>query len=278
MSQRKRRSKGGAESDAPPRPEIPPAGSTADTGEVSEASAQPPSTPAPSTPAPSGTPSALPAFGFAADILQGRRAGAEAKATASPAPGGAAAPAPTPEAALDEVDPDDPNRIFAFADSLERQGRSREEATAAPQLLQGWVTLQLADETFALPVEAVREVLRVSAITRVPHAPYPIRGVTNLRGRVIPVIDLRRRLELAEADLERGSRIVVVESRRRLIGLLVDAVRQVLQVDLNRVQPAPDDVMTEQSDYILGVFHSGETLVLLLDVDRVLVIKEAGSA
>ena len=95
-----------------------------------------------------------------------------------------------------------------------------------------------------------------------------------MRGRVIPVIDLRLRIELPSAELGRSSRVIVVSSRGRLLGLLVDAVHQVIHVDLNRVQPPPDDVMTVQSDYISGVYHLEDQLILLLDINRVLIIQE----
>ncbi len=94
---------------------------------------------------------------------------------------------------------------------------------------------------------------------------------------MVPVIDLRLRLELPSGDITRASRIVVVGSRGRRLGLLVDSVQQVVHLEVDRIQPPPDDVMTVQSDYISGVYHlddEGEELILLLDVDRVLVIKE----
>ncbi len=138
------------------------------------------------------------------------------------------------------------------------------------------MTFDLADEVFALPVHPIREVMRISAITRVPHAPRPIRGVTNLRGRVIPVIDLRQRIGLPPAEIAKTNRIIVVAARQRLIGLLVDAVRQVVHLDLLRVQPPPEDAMTVQSDYISGIYQLERELVLLLDVERSLVIKESG--
>ncbi|MEM7583883.1 MAG: chemotaxis protein CheW [Acidobacteriota bacterium] len=201
----------------------------------------------------------LPAFGFAADLL--KKPEDEA----------------TPEAPEDEapsIDKADPERIFAFADSLERNAAEL-EPQQAPVRLETWVAFQLAGETFALPVEPVREVVRVASITRVPHAPSPIRGVTNMRGRVIPVIDLRLRIELPSSDLDRASRVIVVSSRGRLLGLLVDAVDQVIHIDLGRVQAPPDDVMTAQSDYISGVYHLEDQLILLLDIDRALVVQEA---
>ncbi|MEM9593473.1 MAG: chemotaxis protein CheW [Acidobacteriota bacterium] len=210
----------------------------------------------------------LPAFGFAADLLAAAKGNGDTEGNdeASIADAGSA------------LDPEDPHRIFDFADRLRSNvDRSAEDVT--PARLETWVTFELSGETFALPVEPVREVVRVSDITRVPHAPRPIRGVTNLRGRVIPVIDLRMRIGLPPLeDMDRSARIVSVSSRGRLLGLLVDAVHQVVHIDLNQVQPPPEDVMSVQSDYILGVYHQDEQLILLLDVDRALVVREAGAA
>jgi len=221
--------------------------------------------------------SSLPAFGFAADLLKGR------KTPAAEAPGEPSAAKPErekpqarkdagPAGAAARTSDTDPERVFTFADSL-AAGHVEEQAKKIRR--ETWVTLTLANETFALPVSPVREILRISSITRVPHAPYPIRGVTNLRGRVIPVLDLRIRLELPEGDLTRTSRIIVVSSRGRLLGLLVDAVHQVVHLDVDLIQPPPEDVMTVQSDYISGVYHVERGLILLLNVDRALVIRDA---
>ncbi len=215
----------------------------------------------------------LPAFGFAADLLPKQTGDSKAEEPAPepalPAPQAAESEAPpTPE-----IDAADPRRIFAFADGLERGATAEPEA--APVRLETWVAFSLAGEVFALPVAPIREVVRVASITRVPHAPKPIRGVTNRRGRVIPVIDLRLRIELPPAALGRASRVIVVSSRGRLLGLLVDAVHQVIHIDLEQVQPPPDDVMTVQSDYLSGVFHMDDQLILLLDIDRALIIHAA---
>ncbi len=207
----------------------------------------------------------LPAFGFAEDLL-GKP---EAKPSEAKPPEIDSLAQAIPEP---EIDAADPRRIFAFADQLERSGVM--EPQAVPAELETWIAFSLAGEVFALPVTPVREVVRVSSITRVPHAPRPIRGVTNRRGRVIPVIDLRLRIELPAADLGRASRVIVVSSRGRLLGLLVDAVHQVVHIDVAKVQPPPDDVMTVQSDYLSGVYHLDDQLILLVDIDRVLIIKD----
>jgi len=214
----------------------------------------------------------LPAFGFAEDLLK-KPAPAKDR---EPAEDRKPAEAPAAEAAARDVAPvseSDPRRIFRFADSLEQT--RREEAEAIPVRLETWVAFSLAGEIFALPVEPVREVVRVASITRVPHAPRPIRGVTNMRGRVIPVIDLRLRIELPETELGRASRVIVVSSRGLLLGLLVDAVHQVVHIDRALMQPPPEDVMTIQSDYLSGVYHLDDQLILLLDIDRALIIHGA---
>ncbi|MEM6797383.1 MAG: chemotaxis protein CheW [Acidobacteriota bacterium] len=241
----------------------------------------------------------LPAFGFAADLLRSAgKAGpgdtaeiAGSSAGDAPLPGGGLADRPS---SLDSVALDagaagqltaagaaaeaaQPTRIFDFADQVAGADLQAQEQ-AAPVQLDTFVTFALAGETFAMPVHPVRQVFRVSTITRVPHAPRPIRGVTNYRGRVLPLIDLRLRVGLEETELQRSSRVISVSSRGRLIGLLVDAVHQVVHLDVLRVQPPPDDVMTVQSDYIQGVYGEGEDLILLLDIDRTLIIREAGAA
>lgn len=170
-----------------------------------------------------------------------------------------------------------PNRIFDFADRLAARAEERKSTGPKPRL-ETCLKFSLGGETFAMPVEPVQQIVRISSITRVPHAPRPIRGVTNLRGRVIPVIDLRVRVGLPAAEIDRSSRIIAVGSRGRVIGLLVDAVHQVMHLDLNQIQRPPEDVLTLQSDYIAGVYHLGESLILLLDVDRALIVRDSSAA
>jgi purine-binding chemotaxis protein CheW len=165
-------------------------------------------------------------------------------------------------------------QIYSFADQLKR-GDGEGERRKEEEQIETWVTFILENECFGLPVSGVKEILRVDSITRVPHAPHAVRGVTNMRGRVLPVVDLRVRLGLRERNIDQLSRILVVESRTRLIGLLVDAVQQVIRLNKKAIQPPPPDIMTNQSDYINGVYHLQEELVILLDVNKVLLIKDS---
>ncbi len=167
--------------------------------------------------------------------------------------------------------PDD--RVYRFADSLE-EGHENDNLQQEEVILETWVSFELAGETYALPVSHVQEILRVSEITRVPHAPHPVRGVTNMRGRVLPAVDLRMRLGLDSLEIDKRSRILVLGSRGRNIGLLVDLVQQVMRIDLKKIQEPPKDVMTAQSFYIMGVYQEDEDLVILLDADRVLLVED----
>ena len=232
----------------------------------------------------------LPEFGMAEDILAALEAqvamsaGSEAAEAALPAeraPEGVLPPErldppapsmsptpPTPPASLSG-----PERVYAFVDRL--QSRSRPEPEEPREEPEIWVSFELSGEIYALPVGRVEEVLRISSITRVPHAPAPIRGITNLRGRVLAVVDLRVRLGLPPVETGPQSRILVVSSRERSIGLLVDAARQVVRILPSAVQAPPADVLTAHSDFLLGVFHLPEDLVILLDVDQVLWIPDS---
>ena len=165
--------------------------------------------------------------------------------------------------------PDD--RVLLFADSLQERRQAKEERLHEWEM---WVTCRVERETFALPVKQVQEILRVSALTSVPHAPFPVRGVTNLRGYVLPVVDLRVRLGMPAEEPGPRHRVMVVHSRGRLIGLLVDAVEQVTQIDRLAVDPVPEEVMTEQSYYLLGVYHDEDRMIILLDADKVLQVRD----
>jgi purine-binding chemotaxis protein CheW len=166
--------------------------------------------------------------------------------------------------------------IYTFADRLKEKQKT-ETVQEEVDSIETWVVFALVNELYALPVTHVQEILRAVAITRVPDAPHPVRGITNMRGSVLPVVDLRVRLGLKKARIEPANRILVVDSRKRLIGLLVDSVHEVKRIAANKVQLPPEDVMTKKSDYILGVYQAEDNLIILLDVDRVLLIHDIAS-
>lgn len=162
--------------------------------------------------------------------------------------------------------------LLTFADDLTRLGRAEERAEVVPE--RHLVTFALDREEFGIPIERVREIIRVADITRVPQSPPHIRGVTNLRGRILPVVEIRTRFGLAPLITTPRARIVLVEAHGRILGLLVDAVSQVVKVPETAIAPPPDEVRSVQADYLTGVARLGQRLIVLLDLDRALLLSE----
>jgi purine-binding chemotaxis protein CheW len=132
------------------------------------------------------------------------------------------------------------------------------------------VGFRIGRETFGLPISLVREIVRVPEITSVPNAPEYIEGVINLRGRIIPVVDMRKRFGEEVTLPSKKNRIVVVELENRLIGLLVNSASEVLRIPPSEIQ-APQDVFQEgELNYITGVGKLKGRLVILLDLNRIL--------
>ena len=131
------------------------------------------------------------------------------------------------------------------------------------------VTFHLDGEEFGIAIERVQEIIRVGQITGVPNAPDFISGVINLRGRIIPVLDLRKRLSLPEAAITKSSRIMVVETRTKVLGLLVDRVSQVLRLPHTSVDAPPDDI-DESLGFVRGIGKIDSRLVMIMELDRVL--------
>ncbi len=133
------------------------------------------------------------------------------------------------------------------------------------------VIFTLAGESFGLPIDRVESIIKPQAITVVPHArPYVV-GVTNLRGTVLPVIDLRRRFRLTTAEQSEDQRIVVVLFNEEKIGLMVDSVTQVLRLPRAAIEPPPPLVTAfVQSAFVTGIAKVDERLVILLELEKVL--------
>jgi purine-binding chemotaxis protein CheW len=132
------------------------------------------------------------------------------------------------------------------------------------------VGFRIGRETFGLPIALVREIVRVPEITSVPNAPDYIEGVINLRGRIIPVVDLRKRFGEKTAEPSKKNRIVVVEMDSRAIGLLVHSASEVLRILPSEIE-APQNVFQEgELNYITGVGKLKGRLVILLDLNRIL--------
>lgn len=132
------------------------------------------------------------------------------------------------------------------------------------------VSFRLGEEEYGAEINNVREIIRVLNITQVPQAPHFIEGVINLRGTVIPVINLRRRFGLPEIENDKNTRIVVVDVEGREIGIIVDAVAEVLRIPAEQITPPPAVVAGIGREYLLGVGQLENRLLVLLDLKKIL--------
>jgi purine-binding chemotaxis protein CheW len=140
------------------------------------------------------------------------------------------------------------------------------KATGTIQL----VSFRLAQEEYGIEITRVREIILMGAITRVPQTPAYVKGLINLRSTVIPVIDLRIRFGLPEGELSDESRIMVVNVGGKTIGIVVDAVSEVLRVSTEQIAPPPPTVVGLGTEYVTGLVKLEKQLLILLDIDRVL--------
>jgi len=132
------------------------------------------------------------------------------------------------------------------------------------------VGFRIGRETFGLPISIVREIVRVPEITSVPNAPDYIEGVINLRGRIIPIVDLRKRFGEKSFEPNKKNRIVVVELESRAIGLIVNSASEVLRIPPSEIEE-PHNVFKEgELNYITGVGKLNGRLVILLDLNKIL--------
>ena len=132
------------------------------------------------------------------------------------------------------------------------------------------VGFRIGNETFGVRIGSVREIVRVPEITAVPSAPETVEGVINLRGKIIPVMDLRKRFGQAEIQPDKKNRILVVELDNKLVGLIVDAASEVLKIAPSEIE-APGNLFAEgESGYVTGVGKLKGRLIILLDIAKLL--------
>ncbi|MBI5893184.1 MAG: chemotaxis protein CheW [Deltaproteobacteria bacterium] len=136
------------------------------------------------------------------------------------------------------------------------------------------VTFNMGKEEFSVEILKVQEIIRMMEITRIPKSPDFVEGVINLRGKVIPIIDLRKRFGLPKIDKDTDTRIIVIESGGKSIGLIVDSVSEVLRLPASTVEPPPEIVGGIDSEYIEGVGKLEDRLIILLNLDKVLTSHE----
>ncbi len=136
------------------------------------------------------------------------------------------------------------------------------------------VSFNIGSEEFGVDILKVQEINRMVEITRVPQAPHYVEGVINLRGKVIPIIDLRKRFNLEVKEYDKNTRIVVVDINGSIMGMVVDSVSEVLRLPSNTIEPPPEIVAGINSEYIKGVAKLEDRLLIFLDLSKVIDVAE----
>jgi purine-binding chemotaxis protein CheW len=151
---------------------------------------------------------------------------------------------------------------------------TREEQDSLGDIIQ-LVSFMLDDVEYGTDILAVHEILRMPDITRLPNTPHYIRGVINLRGNVIPVVDVRERFGLSKAKITDLTRIIVVEIGEKLVGLLVDNVYQVVRMPDRNIDPPSDLIEGVSEEYIKGIGRLKDRLIIILNLGNILFSEEA---
>jgi purine-binding chemotaxis protein CheW len=136
------------------------------------------------------------------------------------------------------------------------------------------VVFELGSEHFGVEIASVESIIKMQPITQLPHVSSFVEGVTNLRGKVLPVIDLRKRFGLAPQEADKNSRIIVVSLNQTEVGMIVDEVSEVLTVPAGVVEPVPAITSTVDSSFITGIAKLNQRLVILLDLHSILANEE----
>jgi purine-binding chemotaxis protein CheW len=132
------------------------------------------------------------------------------------------------------------------------------------------VSFALGSEEYGVDISQVQEINRMVTITHVPRAPHFMEGVINLRGQLIPIIDLRTRFGMPRTEHTKNTRIVVTEIGTKRVGMVVDSVSEVLRIPVEQIEDAPDMISGIETEYIRGVGKLGDRLIILLDLGRVI--------
>ncbi|MCX7794338.1 MAG: chemotaxis protein CheW [Thermodesulfovibrionales bacterium] len=133
-----------------------------------------------------------------------------------------------------------------------------------------YVTFSLNDEVYGIDALSVQEIVELTSITRVPHLPDFMKGVINLRGTIIPVVDLKTKFNMKTGPYKKHTCIIVTEFKDSLMGLIVDDVFDVLSVPRSSIQTTPEFGAKIRTDFIRGLLRAGDKLIIILDINKVL--------
>jgi purine-binding chemotaxis protein CheW len=174
----------------------------------------------------------------------------------------------------------DPMRPFMTTDASTDIGQREDGSAVSTKLAGKYMTFKLSHEEYGLEILKVREIIGLMDITRVPRTPEFVRGVINLRGKVIPVVDLRLKFGMERTEATDQTVIIVVQYNHHntdlTMGILVDEVVEVLDIGADQIEPPPSfGAGIVQTDFILGVGKADKRMIFLIEIGRVLTVEEA---
>jgi purine-binding chemotaxis protein CheW len=152
-----------------------------------------------------------------------------------------------------------------------KESKSDSVATFKEQQL---VSFMLGHEEFAVDILNIQSINRIVEMTKIPNSPSYVEGIINLRGKIIPIIDLRRRLNMKVEEHNKETRFIVVDINNRIVGFIVDSVCEVLRLDGNKTEPPPHLVSNVDSAFITAVGKLKDRLLILIDIEKIFSIEE----
>jgi len=141
-------------------------------------------------------------------------------------------------------------------------------------MLNQYVVFQLEEELYGVDIHQVRHIEKLPPLTRVPNAPPFVRGVCNFRGSVIPVIDLKKRLDIQGSQDDANAKIIIVNIGRQTVGMTIDAAADVVSINSQEVEPSPSLVTGIDVEFIQGVAKISNRLLIILDLERILTVDQ----
>ena len=141
---------------------------------------------------------------------------------------------------------------------------------------QQWLTFKLAGEEYGVGILSVQEIRGWSAVTAIPHSPAWLLGVINLRGAVVPIIDLRIKFNFAKAEYNEFTVVIILTVAGRVLGIVVDGVSDVTTLEPGQIKPAPEFSAQQGAGYIIGLGTQGERMLILIDIEKLIAGRDMG--
>jgi purine-binding chemotaxis protein CheW len=139
------------------------------------------------------------------------------------------------------------------------------------------VSFSIGEDEFAVDIKDVKEINKLAPIAHVPRAPKFVEGVISLRGQVVPLINLRERFNLPKIDYDKSTRIIIINIDDKQLGLIVDAVSEVLRISVSSIKAPPEEVVSGDDNFVEGIVEVNGRLVIILDLGKVLSMEEIAS-